>query len=170
VSCTRISWSSQWALSQMKHRVIYSLITHWRKWTLIGKHILMYLLNCYSLYLFLYTIQYNLLQIMYLYLHIDSQPTATELFQLPLYGSGTVFRSISHLLHLFYLLKFCSRLLFVFSVVSETTIKNPHFVLLLLPTAVTSEALVILWPKVWKLASKCFWATHMIICLLVLTQ
>jgi len=29
------------------------------------------------------------------------QPTATELFQLPLYGSGTVFRSISHLLHHF---------------------------------------------------------------------
>ena len=27
----------------------------------------------------------------------DSQPTATELFQSPLYGSGTVFRSISHL-------------------------------------------------------------------------
>jgi len=28
----------------------------------------------------------------------DSQPTATELFQSPLYGSGIVFRSISHLL------------------------------------------------------------------------
>jgi len=28
----------------------------------------------------------------------DSQPTATELFQSPLYGSGTVFHSISHLL------------------------------------------------------------------------
>jgi len=31
----------------------------------------------------------------------NSQPTATELFQSPLYGSGTVFRSISHLLHNF---------------------------------------------------------------------
>ena len=31
----------------------------------------------------------------------DSQPTATELFQSPLYGSGTVFRSISHLLRHF---------------------------------------------------------------------
>jgi len=31
----------------------------------------------------------------------DSQPTATELFQSPLYGSGTVFRSISHLLRRF---------------------------------------------------------------------
>jgi len=29
---------------------------------------------------------------------LDSHLTATELFQLPLYGSGTVFRSISHLL------------------------------------------------------------------------
>ena len=28
-----------------------------------------------------------------------SQPAATEHFQSPLYGSGTVFRSISHLLH-----------------------------------------------------------------------
>jgi len=27
----------------------------------------------------------------------DSQPTATELFQSPLYGSGTVIRRISHL-------------------------------------------------------------------------
>jgi len=27
----------------------------------------------------------------------DSQPTETELFQSPLYGSGTVFRSILHL-------------------------------------------------------------------------
>jgi len=34
----------------------------------------------------------------------DSQPTATELSQSPLYGSGTVFRSISHLL------RHCSRL------------------------------------------------------------
>jgi len=31
----------------------------------------------------------------------DSQPTVTKLFQLPLYGSGTVFRSISHLLRHF---------------------------------------------------------------------
>jgi len=31
----------------------------------------------------------------------DSQPTATELFQSPLYGSGTVFRSTSHLLRHF---------------------------------------------------------------------
>ena len=31
----------------------------------------------------------------------DSQPTATELFQSPLYWSGTVFCSISHLLRLF---------------------------------------------------------------------
>ena len=31
----------------------------------------------------------------------DSQPTSTELFQSPLYRSGTVFRSISHLLHHF---------------------------------------------------------------------
>jgi len=31
----------------------------------------------------------------------DSQRTATELFQSPLYGSGTVFRSISHLLRHF---------------------------------------------------------------------
>ena len=31
----------------------------------------------------------------------DSQPTATELFQSPLYGSGTVFRRISHLLRYF---------------------------------------------------------------------
>jgi len=31
----------------------------------------------------------------------DSQPTATELFQSPLYGSETVFHSISHLLHHF---------------------------------------------------------------------
>ena len=31
----------------------------------------------------------------------DSQPTATEFFQSPLYGSGTVFRSISHLLRHF---------------------------------------------------------------------
>jgi len=31
----------------------------------------------------------------------DSQPTATELFQSPLYGSGTVFRSISHQLRHF---------------------------------------------------------------------
>jgi len=31
----------------------------------------------------------------------DSQPTATELFQSPLYVSGTVFRSISHLLRHF---------------------------------------------------------------------
>ena len=31
----------------------------------------------------------------------DFQPTATELFQSPLYGSGTVFHSISHLLHHF---------------------------------------------------------------------
>ena len=31
----------------------------------------------------------------------NSQPTATELFQSPLYGSGTVFRSISHLLRHF---------------------------------------------------------------------
>ena len=31
----------------------------------------------------------------------DSQPTATELFQSPLYGSGTVFRRISHLLRHF---------------------------------------------------------------------
>jgi len=31
----------------------------------------------------------------------DFQPTATELFQSPLYGSGTVFRSISHLLRHF---------------------------------------------------------------------
>ena len=31
----------------------------------------------------------------------DSQPMATELFQSPLYGSGTVFRSISHLLRHF---------------------------------------------------------------------
>jgi len=31
----------------------------------------------------------------------DCQPTATELFQSPLYGSGTVFRSISHLLRHF---------------------------------------------------------------------
>jgi len=31
----------------------------------------------------------------------DSQPAATELFQLPLYGSGTVFRSTSHLLRHF---------------------------------------------------------------------
>jgi len=29
------------------------------------------------------------------------QPVATELFQSPLYGSGTVFRSISHLLRNF---------------------------------------------------------------------
>jgi len=32
-----------------------------------------------------------------LFLIPDSQPTATELFQSPLYGSGTVFCSISHL-------------------------------------------------------------------------
>jgi len=32
---------------------------------------------------------------------LDSQPTATELLQSPLYESGTVFRSISHLLHHF---------------------------------------------------------------------
>ena len=31
----------------------------------------------------------------------DTQPSATELFQSPLYGSGTVFRSISHLLRHF---------------------------------------------------------------------
>ena len=31
----------------------------------------------------------------------DSQPTATEFFQSPLYGSGTIFRSISHLLRHF---------------------------------------------------------------------
>ena len=31
----------------------------------------------------------------------DSQPTATKPFQSPLYGSGTVFRSISYLLRLF---------------------------------------------------------------------
>jgi len=31
----------------------------------------------------------------------DSQPMATELFQSPLYRSGTVFRSISHLLRHF---------------------------------------------------------------------
>jgi len=31
----------------------------------------------------------------------NSQPTATELFQSPLYGSGTFFRSISHLLRHF---------------------------------------------------------------------
>jgi len=36
----------------------------------------------------------------------DSQPTATELFQSPLYASGTVYRSISHLLRHF--LSFCS--------------------------------------------------------------
>jgi len=33
-----------------------------------------------------------------LFLVPDSQPTATEHFQSPLYGSGTVFHSISHLL------------------------------------------------------------------------
>ena len=32
---------------------------------------------------------------------LDSQPTATELYQSPLYGSGTVFHSISHLLRHF---------------------------------------------------------------------
>jgi len=32
---------------------------------------------------------------------MNCQPTATELFQLPLYGSGTVFHSISHLLRHF---------------------------------------------------------------------
>jgi len=31
----------------------------------------------------------------------DSQPAATERFQSPLFGSGTVFRSISHLLRHF---------------------------------------------------------------------
>jgi len=36
-----------------------------------------------------------------LYLVPDSQPVATELFQPPLYGCGTVFRSISHLLRHF---------------------------------------------------------------------
>ena len=36
-----------------------------------------------------------------LFLVPDSQPTATELYQSPLYGSGTVFRSISHLFRYF---------------------------------------------------------------------
>ena len=50
--CIRISWSSQWALSQMplfpvKQRVIRSLLMYWRKCTWIGKHLCV---GCWCIY------------------------------------------------------------------------------------------------------------------------
>ena len=59
-------------------------------------------LHDYALYKSTFTLLYLLCCVALILFPIpNSQPTATELFQSPLYGSGTVFRSISHLLRHF---------------------------------------------------------------------
>jgi len=81
------SWISSWPFCFINvimawHHTSLTTFSIQQSWCFEGVCVPLCLMNC-------------------LFLVPDSQPTATELFQSPLYGFGTIFCSISHLLHHF---------------------------------------------------------------------